>query len=101
MNRREFLKFIGASLAAAGVIGVSPASVASIADKISPEEKEQIIKLSPVEAGQRLRSFQDMLNEYLPQELLREEMMKRDYLLKNIGKDPIWSGGGKIDPTKI
>jgi hypothetical protein len=34
-----------------------------------------------------LRSFDSMLNEYLPYDLLREELVKRDYLLTKIEKD--------------
>lgn len=44
------------------------------------------------------RTFQDMLNEYLPNELLQEEMIKRDWLLKNVQKDDNWKGGKIIVP---
>ena len=33
------------------------------------------------------RTFQDMLNEYLPNELLKEELIMRDYVLQNVQKD--------------
>ena len=33
------------------------------------------------------RTFQSMLNEYLPNRLLKEELIKRDYILTNIEKD--------------
>lgn len=46
------------------------------------------------------RSFQDMLNEYLPNELLKEEMIKRDYLLNKVEKDDSWLGGDLIVPFK-
>lgn len=39
------------------------------------------------------RTFQDMLNEYLPNRLLKEELIKRSYLLKNVEKDNNWKGG--------
>lgn len=39
-----------------------------------------------------LRSFQDMLNDFLPNELLKEEMVKRDYLLNKVDKDDSWIG---------
>ena len=39
------------------------------------------------------RSFQDMLNEYLPNSLLREELIKRDYILSNVKLDNKWKGG--------
>ena len=46
------------------------------------------------------RSFQDMLNEYLPNKLLKEELIKRDYILTNIEKDDSWKGGKIIVPFK-
>jgi hypothetical protein len=42
------------------------------------------------------RSFSNMLNEYLPNELLREEMVKRDYFLTNVDKDDSWLGGNLV-----
>jgi hypothetical protein len=41
-----------------------------------------------------------MLNEYLPNDLLKEEMIKRDYLLTNVEKDDGWLGGNLIVPFK-
>lgn len=38
------------------------------------------------------RSFQNMLNDFLPNELLKEEIVKRDYLLNKIEKDDTWIG---------
>jgi hypothetical protein len=46
------------------------------------------------------RSFQDMLNEYLPNDLLKEELIKRDYLLTKVEKDNNWLGGTLIVPFK-
>lgn len=46
------------------------------------------------------RSFQDMLNEYLPNSLLKEELIKRDYILKRVQKDNKWKGGRIIVPFK-
>lgn len=46
------------------------------------------------------RTFQDMLNEYLPNELLKEEFVRRDYLLSKIEKDDGWKGGALIVPFK-
>lgn len=46
------------------------------------------------------RSFQSMLNEYLPNKLLKEELLKRDYILSNIEKDDSWKGGKIIVPFK-
>jgi hypothetical protein len=46
------------------------------------------------------RSFQDMLNEYLPNKMLKEELIKRDWLLNNIEKDDKWRGGKIIVPFK-
>lgn len=46
------------------------------------------------------RSFQDMLNEYLPNNLLKEELIKRDYILSKVEKDQKWKGGKIIVPFK-
>jgi len=46
------------------------------------------------------RSFSTMLNEYLPNELLKEEMVKRDWILTNVEKDNSWKGGNLIVPFK-
>lgn len=54
------------------------------------------------------RTFSNMLNDYLPNGLLREELVKRDYVLKNINKDDGWvgasnssgNGGNLIVPFK-
>jgi len=44
------------------------------------------------------RTFSDMLNEYLPNALLKEEFVKRDYLMKKIDKDNSWLGGNLVVP---
>jgi hypothetical protein len=44
------------------------------------------------------RSFQTMLNEYLPNDLLKEELIKRDWFLTNVEKDDNWKGGDIIVP---
>jgi len=46
------------------------------------------------------RLFQDMLNEYLTNELLAEELIKRDYVLQKIEKDNTWKGGKIPVPFK-
>lgn len=46
------------------------------------------------------RTFQDMLNEYLPNDLLKEEFVKRDYLLTKVEKKNDWLGGTLIVPFK-
>lgn len=46
------------------------------------------------------RSFQNMLNEYLPNKLLMDELIKRDYFLSNIEVDNKWKGGNLIVPFK-
>lgn len=43
-------------------------------------------------------SFSAMLNEYCPNELLREELLKRDYVLGKVEKDNGWKGGDLIVP---
>lgn len=44
------------------------------------------------------RTFSAMLNEYLPNELLKEELIKRDYLLQKVEKDNSWLGGNLVVP---
>src|SRR3990167_737547 len=46
------------------------------------------------------RDFNDMLNEYLPYAHLKEEIVKRTYLLQNIDIDDTWDGGTLIVPFK-
>lgn len=46
------------------------------------------------------RSFSAMLNEYLPNELLKEELVKRDYVLTSVDKDDNWKTGNLIVPFK-
>lgn len=46
------------------------------------------------------RTFQDMLNEYLTYDLLREELVKRDYVLNRVEKDNGWKQGTLIVPFK-
>lgn len=38
-------------------------------------------------------SFNDMLKDYLPYDLLMEEMLKRDYFLSKVDMDNKWKGG--------
>lgn len=45
-----------------------------------------------------LRSFQDMLNEYLPNNMLMETLIKRDWFLSNVEIDNGWKGGKLIVP---
>lgn len=44
------------------------------------------------------RDFQSMLNEFLPMELLKAEMQKRDYLLQSAEMDDTWKGGNLVVP---
>jgi hypothetical protein len=44
------------------------------------------------------RSFGDMLNEYLNEDLIANEVIGRDYFLKKAKKDPNWVGGNYIVP---
>jgi len=46
------------------------------------------------------RNFQDMLNEYLPNKMLKEELISRDYIIQNVQKDNNWKGGKLIVPFK-
>lgn len=44
------------------------------------------------------RDFQTMLNEFLPLELLKAEMLKRDYVLNKAEKRDDWKGGNLVVP---
>lgn len=46
------------------------------------------------------RSFNDMLNEYLAIDLLRQEFVKRTWLLEKVEKDDGWKGGTLPVPFK-
>ena len=54
------------------------------------------------------RTFTSMLNDFLPNQLLKEEIIKRDYLLNKVEKDDTWigasastgNGGNLIVPFK-
>lgn len=46
------------------------------------------------------RNFQTMLNEFLPNELLKEELQKRVYLISKVDTDDTWLGGDLIVPFK-
>jgi hypothetical protein len=46
------------------------------------------------------RSFSEMLNQYLPYELLTEELLKRDWLLSNCEMDNGWKDSTLIVPFK-
>lgn len=46
------------------------------------------------------RSFDSMLNEYLPYELLREELVKRDFFFGKVEKVNGWKGGNLVVPFK-
>jgi hypothetical protein len=39
------------------------------------------------------RTFNEMLKEYLPYDLLKNEYMKKDWFLSNVEKDEDWGGG--------
>lgn len=41
-----------------------------------------------------------MLNDFLPNELLKEGIVKRDYVLQNVQKDDSWKGGTLVVPFK-
>lgn len=44
------------------------------------------------------QSFSAMLNEYTPNELFREELLSRDYVLSKVEKDNNWKNGSLIVP---
>jgi hypothetical protein len=46
------------------------------------------------------RTFQDMLNDYLPNDLLKEETVKRDYIMQKVDRDDDWNDGPLVVPFK-
>lgn len=44
------------------------------------------------------KDFQSMLNQYLPMDLLKQEFIKRDYLMQKVTHDESWKGGELIVP---
>ena len=44
------------------------------------------------------QTFEDMLNDYLPNDLLVENLVKKDYVLRSVEKDDGWKGGPLIVP---
>lgn len=46
------------------------------------------------------RTFSAMLNQFLPNDLLKEELVKRDWILQNAEFDDSWKGGDLIVPFK-
>ncbi len=40
------------------------------------------------------RTFQDMLDDYIPEKVIVEEVIRRDYVLSNIERDDNWTGAG-------
>jgi len=46
------------------------------------------------------RTFNAMLNQYLPNKLLREELIEKNYILKTCRKDNNWKGGSLIVPFR-
>lgn len=44
------------------------------------------------------RDFNSMLNQYLPLDLLKNEYIKRDYLMQRVNHDESWKGGDLIVP---
>lgn len=40
------------------------------------------------------RSFQDMLDDYVPESVIIEEIVPKDYVLQNIERDDNWTGAG-------
>jgi hypothetical protein len=46
------------------------------------------------------RTFSTMLNEYLPNRMLAEDLVQRDYIFQKVTKDSSWKGGDLIVPFK-
>ena len=44
------------------------------------------------------RDFNNLINEYLPVSLMKEELIKRDYLLSKVDRDDSWTSGNIVIP---
>lgn len=78
MNRRDFIRHLGIGICAGAAVPFIPSLIPDLiggayADWTTPGEPSALTS----------RDFQAMLNEYLPPKLLREEFLKRDYVLSN------------------
>ena len=82
-SRREFLKFVTASIAAAGATSLIPEQVAKA---FSDEDAEKAM------AKGRPLTYQELLNAYLPVELIKQELEKRDTVLAHIKPHDSWQG---------
>lgn len=82
MDRRSFLKFLTVGFAAAAL--PIPKDIESIVENFSDD---QILEMSFRDPAKLAMSFNDLLKQYMPSELIREGLMKRDYLLSKIEPD--------------
>lgn len=96
-RRRDFLKALGATIAAANL---PPGSLDQFASKFSRIEAINFTNMEPEERVAKLRSFNDLLNEHLPYELLKEQLMKRNYIFENIEPESNYRGGMIAVPFK-
>lgn len=46
------------------------------------------------------RTFQDMLNQFLPTDLLKEEQIKRNWIMQSVERDDSWKGGDLVVPFR-
>lgn len=83
MNRRGFLK----SLSVWAVSAALPIQLKFLGNQLP---------LELIQPPKQIRTFSDMLNDYLPNDLLRDELMKQNHFLTQIGKTE-W----KSSPVKI
>jgi len=94
MNRRDFIKGIGIAVAAAKAVPFIPSLITT------PYVEEEVI------AGDRALSFAEMLEEYLPHNLLKEGLYRNDYLFSAVTQKDMrsnrnnWQGGTLVVPFK-
>lgn len=88
MTRRNFLKL---ALAFGATTAIPAKTIEALVDGLSDEYIAEQKEFNP-------KTFNELLKEYLPIELLAEELKKRDYVLNMIEKDHSWKGAANIVP---
>ncbi len=81
-SRRKFFK---TSLTLTASLAVPTSVLESVLDRLTPEVP---IYTGPV----TMTTFAEMLNRYMPYELLAEEIQRKDTLFANLGSGPVFWG---------
>lgn len=88
LTRRQLIRGIGTVIAAGAVPRFIPSLVSDriIGASVTHTWVDEKIAVAANQMGKSSMTFAQMLNEYLPQTLLREEIYKREFLLERIAQ---------------